>query len=445
MKKRGDKKTEVKILEENKQNARSSKIYDKNTDDHSNDSAVAAHADLVKEHGEKATKVKNVVSKQLGIDQNDKESISKRQKTLKLVMSITFIVFVFGVFTFTFYNDFFATDKDFPSWEVLGDILKNSWQYFLYAVISLALYYIFKGAKLSLMCKSLTGKFKYKTCLETGIIGMYYNCVTPLAVGGQPFEIYHLSKHGVHGGAASAMPIATFFMNQFAFVSLGIASLVLFKTNVLEIPSRIINAFPTVFTLLAMIGLSCCMIMPLLVILFSMMPKFGAKVVTIMFNVGAKLRLVKNPKETTLKTIKNLFHNATCLKKVITNPFSFLLNFLLSVGERLAEASIAYFALRMFGYDLVGVSATMEWLQVVQIATILYAGISFIPTPGNSGAADLSFYLLFEVGLFAGLAFPAMVIWRVLSFYSHIIIGFLFTTAKRKADHAREKQNLPLE
>ncbi|MBQ7924256.1 MAG: flippase-like domain-containing protein, partial [Clostridia bacterium] len=79
--------------------------------------------------------------------------------------------------------------------------------------------FVLKGAKLSVFCKSMTGKFHFKTCFETGIIGHYYNNVTPLAVGGRPFEIYHLSKHGVRGGVATSLPIATFFLNQFAFVT----------------------------------------------------------------------------------------------------------------------------------------------------------------------------------------------------------------------------------
>jgi uncharacterized membrane protein YbhN (UPF0104 family) len=77
---------------------------------------------------------------------------------------------------------------------------------------------------------------------------------------------------------------------------------------------------------------------------------------------------------------------------------------------------------------------------------VLYAAISFIPTPGNSGAADASFYTLFKVGLVsvAGLSFPAMLLWRLLSFYSFIIIGFTFTTLKRKSDRRKEKAGLPL-
>ncbi len=111
----------------------------------------------------------------------------------------------------------------------------------------------------------------------------------------------------------------------------------------------------------------------------------------------------------------------------------------MSFGEQLSLCSIAYFTLKFFGFDWSSRTGFTEWLQVVQLCFILYAAISFIPTPGNSGAADLSFYLLFDTGLglsgtnvYGGLAFPAMIVWRFLSFYSFIIIGFIHTAIARK-------------
>ena len=396
-------------------------------------------ADFLENSDSKSIGKQIVMSRFLGINKEE-ENISKRQKTFKRIFTAIFIVFVLGVFAFTFYNDFFSTDKQYPSMKTMLSILKHSWKFLLFALISLFLCYVFKGLKLSIMCKAMTGKFHLRTCFETGIIGTYYNCITPLAVGGQPFEIYHLSKHGVHGGVASSMPIASFFLNQFAFVALGIACLIMFKNNTLKVPAEIIGVFPTIFSVMAVIGLVCCFFLPFTVVLFSLMPKVGAKLVHFVIGIGGKLKIVKNPKATTKKTIQNIFHNSTCLKKLGTNPIVFILSLLLSFAERLAEASIAYFTLLMFGFELMP-GGFMQWMQVVHIVLILYAAISFIPTPGNSGAADLSFYLLFEVGLLPGFAFPAMVLWRILSFYSHIIIGFVFTTIKKRTDKLRNQQN----
>jgi uncharacterized protein (TIRG00374 family) len=165
-----------------------------------------------------------------------------------------------------------------------------------------------------------------------------------------------------------------------------------------------------------------------------MMPKIGAKLVHFVMWLGSKLRIIKDPKETTKSTIKVVEHNSHCLKKLATSPLVFFLTFLLSFAENLALASIAYFTLKAFGFDAVAVNGIIEWLQICSLCILLYASITFIPTPGNSGAADLSFYLLFEVGLMAGLAFPAMLFWRFFSFYSIIILGFTFATFKKKSD-----------
>lgn len=381
-----------------------------------------------------------VMTRILGLQQYDKD-IDKRQKFFKRLISIVFIVFVVGVLGFTFYKDFFAPDATKQSVSFVGllDNFAGTWYYLLLAIFALALAIILKGFKLSVICKSQTGKWNFKTCLETGIIGHYYNNVTPLAVGGQPFEIYHLSKHGIHGGVAASMPIIAFFFSQFAFVALGIASLVLFNGNVLHTEDAFLKQFPAVFNVLAIIGLVCCIAMPALVVIFSMLPRIGATMVKWFTRVGGKLKIIKDPKKTEYKTLKNVVHNSVCIKKFAKNPVALISSLLISIGENFAQCSIAYFTLKLFGYDNPSASGILEWLQILQLTIILYASISFIPTPGNSGAADLSFYMLFTVGVkFAGLSFSAMILWRIISFYSYIIIGFIFTTASRKKDHMAE-------
>ena len=397
-------------------------------------------ADFVEKKSDKSRRQEIVNEKVFGIKKVD-DSIGKRQKAVKLISTILFIVFMGGVLAYTAYKDFFI-NKNFPSHEEFVEIFSTGWLYFLLALFSLFLSFFFKGLKNVIMCKSMTGKAHFMTCMETGIIGTYYNNVTPLAVGGQPFEIYHLSKHGVRGGVATSIPIASFFVNQLAFVILGIVSLVLFTHNTYNAPVSLINAFPAAFYGLTIIGLCCCLFVPTLVILFSLMPKVGAKLVYLVIKLGTKLRIVRKPEETLQKTIKTVVHNSHCLKKIAASPLLFLGLIILSFLENVASVSIAFFVLKGFGLTFDGLSFVSEWVIVCSICFILFASITFIPTPGNSGAADLSFFILFESVLYAGLAFPAMLIWRLFHFYSTIIIGFIFATLKKKSDNKKEKQKL---
>ena len=110
--------------------------------------------------------------------------------------------------------------------------------------------------------------------------------------------------------------------------------------------------------------------------------------------------------------------------------------------ENIASTSIAFFVLKGFGFDILSLSFVSEWAIICVFSFILFASITFIPTPGNSGAADLSFFLLFEASLLPGLAFPAMLVWRLFHFYSTIIVGFTFATLKKKSDAKKAKTQL---
>ena len=370
---------------------------------------------------------------------NEETSTNKRQKIFKNVFYIAFVVLVLGVLIFTAFNDF-ASGKELPSFGEIASILYEKWYFLPLALLALFGCYLFKALKLSIFCKEMTGKWHFRTCMETGILGIYYNNVTPLAVGGQPFEIYHLSKHGVHGGVASSLPIATFFLNQLAFVLLGILSLVLFKSNAFGIPDEYIAVIPSnVISVVAIIGLVLCIFIPSLTVIFSIFPKIGSVLVHWVVGVGGKLKLVKNPKLTTMKTLKTVVHNSKCIKKISRNVPVLLVSIILSVLEWLSVWSIAFFSLKFFGYNLEA-HWFIEWLQIMQLCSILYAAISFIPTPGNSGAADLSFYLLFATGVAPGLAFPSMLTWRFLCFYSTIIIGFVLARARNYVDKKHKKE-----
>ena len=394
--------------------------------------------------------IKNSSARQMVMKQvfgfETKSTVDKRQKLLKNLFATLFVIVVVGVLVWTAFNDFAGGDP-LPSWGEVSDIFSQTWYYLLFAGLSLVGFYLFKALKLTVMCKSMTGTWHFKTCCETAICGIYYNNVTPFAVGGQPFEIYHLSTHGVHGGVASSLPIATYFLNQIAFVIIGLACIFTYSYNALQIPEQMVGVMPSLLNVAAIIGLSFSLIMPVIIILFSLMPRFTSKLVALVLYVGNKLRIIKKPKETAMKTYKTVIHNSRCIKKIATRPAIFISTFLMSFLEHLSGTSIAYFVLCFFGFNWGG--GLLEWAQVIQLCVLINIAISFIPTPGNAGAADLSFYLLFKTGLgisggkkFGGFAFPAMITWRLLSFYSTIVIGFVFTKLKKFSDKRKKKKGI---
>ena len=71
--------------------------------------------------------------------------------------------------------------------------------------------------------------------------------------------------------------------------------------------------------------------------------------------------------------------------------------------------------MRIFGGDL-------GYLQSLTMCLYVYASVTIVPTPGNAGAAEGSFYLLFDQLDTSGV-FWAMLIWRFLCYYLFILMG----------------------
>ena len=367
------------------------------------------------------------------------DAIKKRQKIYKRLCYVFFIIFVLIVFAFTIYDDFFSKNEVSLPFSELILVLQNTWFYLIFAFLCLALSYLLKGLKLSVLCKAETNKWHFTTCMGTGVVGHYYNYITPLAVGGQPFEIYHLSKSGISGGVAYSLPVATYILNQIAFVFLGITAIVLynFKLMGFNTTAQYYALAPQLVTTLAIIGCCFCLIMPLIVLMFSILPRASAYLVRLTIGVGNKLKIIKNPQLFHYKTMRSVVRNAKSLKDIAKHPWAFIFTFLLGFGETFAHTSIAYFTLKFFGFNWAETPRFFEWLQVVMLVLMISFAVSFIPTPGNSGAADFSFYSIFKSQLNYGLAFPAMLTWRIISFYTYIIIGFIFTKAKKRTGNKK--------
>jgi uncharacterized protein (TIRG00374 family) len=87
----------------------------------------------------------------------------------------------------------------------------------------------------------------------------------------------------------------------------------------------------------------------------------------------------------------------------------------LSLVYRIALCSMPYFVLKMFG-------APVSFMHIFASTIYIYASICLVPTPGNAGAAEGAFYLVFSAMGTEGV-FWAMLVWRLFSHYSFIIIG----------------------
>ena len=64
------------------------------------------------------------------------------------------------------------------------------------------------------LIRKTTGESKWGLAYNVGIIGKYYDNVTPFAVGGQPMQIVTLSKSGISPGVSTSLPLIKMIINS---------------------------------------------------------------------------------------------------------------------------------------------------------------------------------------------------------------------------------------
>ncbi len=265
-----------------------------------------------------------------------------------------------------------------------------------------------------------------KGAFEVAMLGKYYDNVTPFGAGGQPFQMHYLKKRGFNPGTSGAVPVAAFLSQQIAFVLIGLV-VFLFNQDILD---QILLLRVTAF-----IGLFMYALLPMAILLFVAFPKPFKAVIGWIIRLLGKLRIgkwkpIRDPERSKQRVLEVLDQYIHCIRMFRRRPGFFAKLIGLSLLYQLAILSIPFFMLRAFG-------GSGGWWNTFSLVVYIDAAITIVPTPGNAGAAEASFYAVFS-SLEGGMLFWAMIVWRLLVYYSWLAVGLVILT--RSAVHRSERR-----
>lgn len=238
------------------------------------------------------------------------------------------------------------------------------------------------------------------------MLGKYYDNVTPAAIGGQPFQIYYMRKNSrLSAGHATALPLVGMVAGQIGFLIVAIVS---FIANSLAHGS-------VVLMVTAWVGLLFYAFWPVMIFGISYFPKPTKSFLRFGVRGLSKVKIVKDRKKALHKIETELDEYVKSIKMLSRAKGVLLKVVAISVVYNIFIYLIPYFVLRAFGGD-VGVFECFATTLAVTSA------VYFVPTPGNSGAAEGTFYAVFSA-LSQGYVFWAMLVWRFFSYYIYILLG----------------------
>lgn len=304
------------------------------------------------------------------------------------------------------------------------------WGYLVPAALCFVVAILLEIHKYALMIKKMLPKDKkysrkktYRTAARQYLLGRYYDNITPAAIGGQPFQIYYMRKHSeLAAGPATAIPMFGMVAGQIGFLIIAAICFL--------IGSYTINNAALIGT--ACFGLLFYAFWPVVVGIAMVLPKGMTELINMLVKLLAKMHIVKEPQKTSKKLETEIAGYTRSIRQITKCKGLSFQVITYSVIFHTLISMIPFFVLTAFGGDV-------DFLPCFVTTVAVTAAVYFIPTPGNSGAAEGTFFLVFSA-LSTGYIFWAMLVWRFFSYYVYILIGLVIYLIMHLEKKRQEKQ-----
>lgn len=269
-----------------------------------------------------------------------------------------------------------------------------------------------EAANIRLLMRTFGKKVPYWRSLSYGFTDFYFSAITPSATGGQPMQLYYMTRDGFGAAHSSFSLLATAAVYQMTVLVYGCV-MVGANLSFVMTQGRIIRLL-LVFGVLVN-GL--CSGLILLIILNGLLAEK-----TMLWVAGALARagIIKNRKRA-VQRVEGLINE-------YSRGGAYLRQYPLVVVRMFIHGAVQLTALYLVPYwacRALGISAAVKDFLALQ--AILSLAVTAVPLPGSVGASEGSFLALYRPLLGAGQSFSLMLLSRGISFYAMLCISGLVT------------------
>jgi hypothetical protein len=280
-----------------------------------------------------------------------------------------------------------------------------------------AFFWLFWALRLKLLFSFLNHRISVAYALDTTLASMFLAAITPSSAGGEPVRVKMLVDKGAHIGSASAVVLAERLLDAIFFI----AALAIFM---------LLSGFSTKFGL--KVG----------IVFFASLVIFIAFLYTGIKKPERTDRLVDKCYPALKKILKEEKTERVCnyIKKEL-RLFSDALLELANSHKRLTTVILLTAAIWLSEFlvpSVVLMSFNQSPFVLYSITSqLIIVIVSLVPlTPGSSGIAEASMFYLYARFVTAHTLGVLVGVWRAVTYFSNLIVGFIITAKVLKSSYS---------
>lgn len=287
----------------------------------------------------------------------------------------------------------------------------NGW-YVVGAAICGLFFVSAEGIMIWYLLRALGVKKNIMNCIRYSFIGFFFSGITPSATGGQPVQLYCMSKEKIKAADSTVVLMTVAVIYKFVLVLIGLGILLFWHQGLVQYLGQyrylyyfglFLNVIVTMILVFVMVSPTC----------FKQIVGFGEKILV-------KLHILKPSKErgASIEKMASDYHMA--VEFFMGNKKHIVVTCLITFIQRISVFFITYIIYR--GWNL----GEYDFLIITLLQGSVYVAVDMLPLPGSQGISEMMYQTVFA-SIFTGSYMAASVcVTRGISFYFVLIISALF-------------------
>ncbi|ABR30734.1 hypothetical protein SU69_04460 [Thermosipho melanesiensis] len=285
----------------------------------------------------------------------------------------------------------------------LSNFFKIPKYVFITTFLGYVLMYFIGGLYTKIFLKFLGYEVRFLSAFENYFFGNFFSYITPLYIGGQPFQVYHLSKLGVKSEDATNMVMTRLFETFFVTLVLDIW---IFSYAFKNLDFSNLGKGLIIVGFVSQVGLV------ILILTFMFFPKlFKIAMVPVFKLFKFDLNKLENWLSNLKKSVNNVWKKDFYII-LIDTAFWFLMVCLHVVPYYLIFRHFSHFNISFF--------------RLVGVLSLLNSIAYYAPTPGAAGGIEGVYQISLSGIIRPSVISSAIFLWRLFSYYIPICFGLLF-------------------
>ena len=355
----------------------------------------------------------------------------KKRKRFRISGKLIFNIIVLGI---TFYLIVFFCVSENGMIDLLSSPDGFIWGWIIAGIVAFDMNIVIDSIVTQILIRIQYPDFRFIDALKVALVGVFFGAVTPSNTGGQPMQLYLLSKMKVGVGFGSACMTQKFVYYQ---IVTGVFSVLAIIIKFDYFKAAFTNIWSTLFIVL---GFLTQTVVTVLFLVVSFSPKITGKIIKFIDKILHKFKFIK----------KNLSFKYCFIKVLYENKKRMMLLYALVALQVIAILSVPYFVYLSFDMHSIAVEhgqVPLNFLDTICIQSFVLFTSNLVPLPGASGGAELAFTMYFGPFFVVGLANkikPAILLWRFITYYGAILISapFSYLTKGKRIDDAIKENEL---